>query len=124
MSTIQINGVDPPAGGELYGKGYWFHQPPPTGTDGHSRPCGAVGKPWIEVRYEFCEQVVWNWWAAKTGTALSTGITSVRLWDDFKSGGAGYVEYNGSGILLYRPTYENISVGLYYGVRIIITNVS
>lgn len=122
MSSFQINAGSPPSGGLPHGNGYWLRQPKATGTDGYNRPCGAVGLPWLEIRYLTVEQAVWNWYAAFTGVQSSAGITSVELWNDFKTGGAGWEVFSGSGILIHQPTYEEINYGLYYGVRVVITN--
>lgn len=127
MSSFQINGVSPPSGGKPHGKGYWLHQPKATGTDGYNRPCGAVGLPWLEIKYIACDQTVWNWFMAHTEQDLSAGLTSVEIWNDFKTietGGAGWEVFSGSGIRIHRPTYDDINFGLYYGVKIVITNLS
>ncbi len=121
MSSFQINGVDvepaPP------GNGFILQHPKPTGTTGEDKPCGAVGKPWLDIRFEVMSETEWNTWCAYTGSDLSANLTSIRCYDPHKTGGAGWTTFSGAGIIIHRPTYDAISGGNFHGVSVKITNV-
>ena len=123
--AFQINGGSPPEGGEPVGEGYWFHLAEAPGTDGRNRPVGAVGKPWVEIKFKVCNATVWDWYCnLVSGDDLYVALTSVQTYNPFKSGGADWETFSGSGITMRRPTYEHQAFGQYYGVRIVIENLS
>lgn len=119
--AFEIDGSAPPDGAKPIGNGYNLVFPESTGNRGTGEPCGAAGLPRLELSWDAMGQTGWNWWAAKTLEALSAAISSIQLWNDYKSGGAGWETWTGGGIL-HQAKYESIRWGNYYGVTVIITN--
>lgn len=118
---FQINATTPPAGAAPIGRGYLFTYPAARGRAGDGTQVGAVGKPRLELSWEVLTEAGWNYYAAFTGDALSTTLTSVQLWNPWKAAGAGWETWTG-GARLHRPTYEAYSGGLFYGVRVVISD--
>ena len=118
---FEINSVEPPNGAKPVGGGYDFQYPESKGRSGTGAPIAAVGKPRLELRFDVLDEAGWNYYMAYTGVALSVTITSIQLWNPWKTGGAGWETWVGGGIM-HRPTYEGYSGGLFRGVRVIFTD--
>lgn len=119
--AFEINATAPPNGAKPVGRGYLFTYPEARGRNGQGSLIGAVGKPRLELSFDVLTAAGWNYYAAFTGAALSVALTSVQLWNPWKSGGAGWEVWVG-GAVLHRPTYEEYSGGLFYGVSVLITD--
>ena len=120
--AFQINGTDIPNYAVPKGRGYEFNLPEATGSNGTGEPVGAVGYPWVRIYFDSCTEECWNYWRAWTGDALSANLTSIQLFNPWKSGGAGFTTYTG-GAVIHRPKPEAISMGKFEGVEILITKI-
>lgn len=120
--SFQINGVDVPSYAHPKGNGYQYILPEPTGFTGEGKPVGAAGKPRCRVSFDLATTECWEYWAALTGEAVYANLSSVTVWNPWKSGGADWETFS-TGAVLHRPTYEAISGGLYFGVEILITEI-
>ena len=118
----QINATDIPAYARPKGRGYEFILPETSGFTGEGEPCGAVGRPSVRISFERCSADCWNYWRAWTGESLSATLTSIQLFNPWKSGGADFEEYTG-GAIIHRPTVSGISMGAFEGVEILITEI-
>lgn len=118
---FQINATDPPDGAKPVGNGYNFTYPESKGRSGSGAPVAAVGKPRLDLSFNVLTEAGWNYYAAFTDDDLSATLTSVQLWNPWKSGGAGWETWTG-GAIIHRPTYDAYSGGLFMGVRVAITD--
>ena len=107
--AFQINSTSPPSGCDPVGSGYELHHPESTGLAGDGLACGAIGYPRLTLRFAKLSPAGWEWYTAFTGTNLSVTLSSLQAYDQYKSGGPGWVTY--SSAIMHRPTHA----GYYYG---------
>jgi hypothetical protein len=120
---FRIEGNFPPEGARPYGRYYRLILPESRGRTGVGDFAKAIGKASLEITFPALDQAGWAWWAALTGEELSHRVTSVVLWNDWKAGGPGWEEWTGGGIV-HSPTYGALSGGVYYDVKIIISDMA
>ena len=96
-------------------KGYTFHPQPIAATRGDGLPVRA-GMQKITWEFSYMTPTEWDWWADTIlGGARQKAITC-ELWDD------DWTETSFTEAILHKPTYESRRGGLYYGVKVEITN--
>jgi hypothetical protein len=124
--SFRIEGIKPPnPRGSPKGGGYSMNYPQPKGMDGNRKAAGAVGYPWIEIIFEFCDSEVFDWYNAWVpDNAPWANIDSVQCWDPYAIGGAQWVVFDGPDIRIWKPTVGAHLHGYYSDVRILITNLS
>ena len=124
--SFRIEGIKPPnPRGSPKGGGYSMNYPEPKGRDGNRKAAGAVGYPWIEIVFEFCDSEVFDWYNAWVPDNQAwANIDSVQCWDPYATGGAQWVVFDGSDIRIWKPTVGAHLHGYYSDVRILITNLS
>lgn len=120
--AMEIDSVEVPSYAQPRSNGYQFFLPETTGKSGLGKPVGAAGKAWAVITFSTATETCWNYWAGKTGEATYLDLTSVKLWNPWKSGGADWETFSG-GAVLHRPTYQNIRFGNYIDVEILITEI-
>jgi len=126
--AFEINGSAPPAGGRPVGKGTVFKLPQSAGLNGLGEPVAAIGKPSLELHWNNMNETAWTWWAALTGEDPSVELTSIQVWNPYKSGGPDWETYNGdddhAAGILHRPVYSEEAYGAFWGVSIRITSLT
>ena len=115
--AFEINSTSPPAGSAPTGESYSWDEPKPTGLDGEGRPCGAVGRPSVTIRFNRLSLTGWNWYLAFTGSAEYAELTSVQLWNPYKSGGAGWEVFSTNAIM-HKPKTTGWKYGAFQNVEI------
>jgi hypothetical protein len=118
---FEIDSVQPPVGARPVGSGFRPMFPQSDGVDGDGRPVGAVGKLMLVIAFESLSPDAWDWWVDQLSGATYASFTTISWFNPYKSGGAGWEEWTGGGIL-HRPTFQAIDSGNYHGVEIRITD--
>lgn len=114
-SVFAINGTSPTVDDAVpNATGYRFMLPEATGRNGEGALCGAVGRPAVEIRFERLSFDGWDWYAAFVGEDLSETLTSLTVYNPWKSGGAGWQTFTAAE--MHRPTFEGMTFGGYAGV--------
>jgi hypothetical protein len=118
--AFEINGSQPPNGARPISNNYFLAWPESQFNSGQGIPIAEVGRPGLTLSFPKLKATGWNWWVALTGDAPSVAISSIQFYNPFKSGGADWDTWTG-GAVLHRPTYEELSHGVFEGVEIKIT---
>jgi len=129
MSSFQINGQDPPAGGIPRQAGYTYHLPAPVASDGQGRPIVNTSElPWLELTFSRLNKAAWDWYCSFLASHKMYGaITSIRLLNPYSytiADGPDWVTYTGSYITIHKPEYGDIEYGNFFNVKIIIRGLS
>jgi len=116
---FQINTTSPPTGCAPGGRSGRIERPEPSGKDGNGLPCGIIGRPTITLHFDNLSLDGWAWYVAFTGINTYGIITSLQVWDSYKSGGPGWTTFTEG--IMHRPTFETYEYGAYRNVDILFT---
>ena len=123
MSSFQINGQDPPAGGIPKQSGYGFILPGPVASDAIGRPVkNDNDEPRLELTFSRLNKTSWNWYCSFLASHRMYGIlTSIRTLNPYQytvAGGPEWVTFTGDNIVLNKPKYGAIEFGNFFDVTI------
>lgn len=123
MSSFQINGQDPPAGGIPKQSGYAFFLPGPVASDAMGRPVlNDNDEPRLELTFSRLNKASWNWYCSFLAAHRMYGVlTSIRTLNPYQytvAGGPEWVTFTGDNIVLNKPGYGAIEFGSFFDVTI------
>jgi hypothetical protein len=107
--SFQINNTDPPAGGHPRGSSAGVQHPESTGENGLGEPVGAVGRPYLVLKWSILNRTAWNWYVAFVGSNTSATLTNLQVFDAHKTGGAGWRTCTSA--IMHRPTCSGNAAG-------------
>lgn len=131
MSSFQINAQDPPNSKSVpRQEGYIFHRQSVIALDGLGKPIvKAEALPWVELYFRRLNEAGWNWYCSFLDAShrMYGELTSVRTINPYNytvPGGPNWETFSGAELVLEAPTFEGISFGHYFGVRVVIRGLS